>query len=127
MATQSTIANLNSSYVRGLQLGIGLSKAISIAGSAGAGALHTQQLPHNLTSDMIADAALAGIMLAAKSCGPPDDLSSGRCCPLSFSTSSPHAISWLQPVRHRVYVCFLLSSQAVSKAVHLHKMGLCRP
>ncbi len=78
MAIQSTAAALSSSYVCGSQLGVGLAKAISIAGGAGAGAPHTQQLPHNLSSDMIADAALAGIMLAAKSCGPPDDLSSGR-------------------------------------------------
>ena len=75
MALQSPMAALSSSYVRGLQLGVGLAKAISIAGE---GAPHTQQLPRNLTSGMIADAALAGIMLAAKSCGPPDDLSSIR-------------------------------------------------
>ena len=37
-----------------------------------------QQLPGNLTGAMVADAAVAGAMLAAKSCGPPNSLSSGR-------------------------------------------------
>ena len=37
-----------------------------------------------------------------------------------------YVTSWLQPVGHRLYVYALLCLQAVSKALYLHNLGLCR-
>jgi hypothetical protein len=61
-----------------LQLGTGLTAAVAMANSSLARPGMAQQLPLNITGSVIADAALAGTMLAAKSCGPPNSLSSGR-------------------------------------------------
>ena len=57
---------------------MGLTVAVAMANSSLARPGVAQQLPLNITGAMVADAALAGAMLAAKSCGPPNSLSSGR-------------------------------------------------
>lgn len=64
--------------MRVLQLGVGLGKAVAMASASLGKPTQAQQLPGNLTGAMVADAAVAGAMLAAKSCGPPNSLSSGR-------------------------------------------------
>ena len=61
-----------------VQLGVGLAKAVALANTSLAAPGQVRQLPSNLTGAMVADAAVAGAMLAAKSCGPPNSLSSGR-------------------------------------------------
>lgn len=67
------------------QLGMGLAKAVSMGNDSLARPGQAQQLPLNMTGAMVADAALAGAMLAAKSCGPPNSLSSRRQALAVFS------------------------------------------
>ena len=61
-----------------LQMGAGLAKAVAMASASPGEPAQAQQLPGNVTGAMVADAAVAGAMLAAKPCGPPNSLSSGR-------------------------------------------------
>ena len=57
---------------------MGLTMAVTMANNSLARPGVVQQLPLNITGTEVADTALAGAMLAAKSCGPPNSLSSGR-------------------------------------------------
>lgn len=69
------VSSLRKNWCR-LQVGDAITRAVSL-GRTPAGA--RLSLPNNLTEGQVADALLAGLALAAKSCGPPNSLSSSGC------------------------------------------------